>query len=219
MSRFDQESGETWFGADASSTARTEIDFARFVNRLRNQFSQIMIKPLQLQLALSLPELQDNRQFLEAISLQYQSYNLFEEMMELDLMAKRVEHIETMKNSMVDMDIEGNEIKFFSSEFLVKKYLKMSDADLRLNEKLKQEEIENLHLAGGENPDVEAMNDIQNEPDDNSFESNMDKLVDMIVERLEQRMINESKDSKKKSKKKVKKTEDEQLDNEIKEEE
>lgn len=219
LSRFDQESGETWFGADASSTARTEIDFARFVNRLRNQFSQIMIKPLQLQLALSLPELQDNRQFLEAISLQYQSYNLFEEMMELDLMAKRVEHIETMKNSMVDMDVEGNEIKFFSSEFLVKKYLKMSDADLRLNEKLKQEEIENLHLAGGENPDVEAMNDIQNEPDDNSFESNMDKLVDMIVERLEQRMINESKDSKKKSKKKVKKTEDEQLDNEIKEEE
>ena len=31
LSRFDQESGETWFGADASSVARTEIDFGRFV--------------------------------------------------------------------------------------------------------------------------------------------------------------------------------------------
>jgi hypothetical protein len=207
LSRFDQESGETWFGADASSTARIEIDFARFVNRLRNQFSQIMIKPLQLQLALSLPELQDNRQFLEAISLQYQSYNLFEEMMEIDLMQKRVEFIQTMKESMVDMDVEGNEIKFFSSEFLVKKYLKMSDADLKLNDKLKQEEIENLHLAGGESSDAAAMAEMA-EGNDNAFESNMDKLIDMIIERLEQRAINESKDEKikKTNKKKVEKT-------------
>ena len=158
-----------------------------------------MIKPLQLQLALSLPELQDNRQFLEAISLQFQSYNLFEEMMELDLMQKRVEHIQTMKESMVDMDQEGNEIKFFSSEFLVKKYLKMSDADLKLNDKLKQEEIENLNLAGGNSNNEEG-------PEDNAFESNIDKLVDMIVERLELRMINESKESSKDDKKKKKKT-------------
>jgi hypothetical protein len=115
LSRFDQESGETWFGSDATSVARTEIDFARFVTRLRNQFSQIIIKPLQLQLALSIPELQDNRQFLDAVSLQYKSYNLFEEMMDMELMQKRVDYIQTVKDSMVDMDVEGNEIKFFSS--------------------------------------------------------------------------------------------------------
>ena len=126
LSRFDQESGETWFGADATSVARVEIDFARFVTRLRNQFAQIIIKPLQLQLALSIPELQDNRQFLDAISLQYKSYNLFEEMMEQELATKRVEFIQNMKESMVDMDKEGNEIKFFSSKFLVQKYLKLS---------------------------------------------------------------------------------------------
>lgn len=148
LNRFDQESGETWFGADASSVARTEIDFARFVTRLRNQFSQIILKPLQLQLALSIPELQNNKQFLEAVSLQYKSYNLFEEMMDMELMQKRVEFIQTMKESMIDMDMEGNEIKFFSSKFLVQKYLKLSDADLELNAKLKQEEIEELNLAG-----------------------------------------------------------------------
>lgn len=151
LSRFDQESGETWFGTDPTSTARTEIDFARFVNRLRNQFAQIMIKPLQLSLALAIPELQENRQLLEAISLQFKSYNLFEEMMEMNLMQARVEHIQNMKDSMVDMDVEGNEIKYFSSEFLVKKYLKLSDADLNLNNRLKQEEIDKLNLAGGEN--------------------------------------------------------------------
>ena len=34
--------------------------------------------------------------------------------------------------------IKGNEIKFWSSEFLVKKYLHLSDADLALNKKLKE---------------------------------------------------------------------------------
>ena len=195
LNRFDQESGETWFGADATSVARTEIDFARFVTRLRNRFAQIMIKPLQIQLALSIPELQDNRQFLEAISLQYKSYNLFEEMMEQELATKRVEFIQTMKESMLDMDVNGNEIKFFSSKFLVQKYLKLSSADLELNDKMKQEEIEELHLAGGENSDEAAMG-----------ESVVDKIANMVVEKLMQKQniiteVTEKKPKKKKFKK------------------
>ena len=206
LSRFDQESGETWFGADATSVARTEIDFARYVNRLRNQFAQIILKPLKLQMALSIPELQDNKAFLEAISLQYKSYNLFEEMMEMELMQKRVEFIQNMKESMVDMDIEGNEIKYFSSKFLVQKYLKYSAEDIKLNKKLKEQEIEELNLAGGENSD----------PDTLQESIDYGKLADMIVERLaakenmvtevdgkekEDKNLKASKSSKKKSKK------------------
>lgn len=197
LSRFDQESGETWFGTDPSSVARIEIDFARLVNRLRNQFAQIMIKPLQLQLALSIPELQDNRQFLEAISLQFKSYNLFEEMMELDLTQKRCEFIQNMKDSMVDMSDDGNEVKFFSSKFLVQKYLKMSDADLKLNDKLKREEIEDLNLAGGDNSATDPMGDDmgmedkksgeEKSPQDifDSIEDMDDEMIQLLTEKLE----------------------------------
>ena len=150
LTRFDQESGEGWFGTDASSVARTEIDFGRYVTRLRNPFSQIILKPLCIQLVLDMPDLVDQKEFLDCIQLHYKSYNLFEEMMEMELMQKRVEFIQTMKDGMVDMDKEGNEIKFWSSEFLVKKYLHLSDSDISLNEKMKQEEIERLNLAGGE---------------------------------------------------------------------
>lgn len=150
LSRFDQDSGDTWFGADATSVMRTEIDFGRFVTRLRNIFSQIMIKPLQLQLAMSIPELQDNREILEAISLQFHSYNLFEEMLDIEIMAKRVDHIQTMKDSLVDMDANGNEVKFWSSKFLVQKYLKLSPQDIELNKKLKKEEEEEYALAGSD---------------------------------------------------------------------
>lgn len=148
LSRFDQESGETWFGADATSVARVEIDFARFVTRLRNIFAQILIKPLQLQLAVDHPELREQKEILEAISIQFKSYNTFEELMEMELMQKRVDFIQSMKESMVDMDTSGNEIKFFSSKFLVEKYLKLSPQDLTLNDKYKKEEIEELNLAG-----------------------------------------------------------------------
>lgn len=150
LSRFDQDSGETWFGADASNVARTEIDFSRFVTRMRNVFSQIMVKPLQLQLACDFPELQGNRELLEAVSLQYHSYNVFEELLEQELMAKRVDFIQNMKDALTDQDLDGNDVKFFSSRFLVTKYLKMTQADLDMNDKMKQDETEDMNLAGGE---------------------------------------------------------------------
>ena len=196
LNRFDQESGETWFGSDPTSVARTEIDFGRYVTRLRNVFSQIILKPLQLQLALSIPELQDNKQILEAISFQYKSYNLFEEMMEIELMNKRTEFIQTMKDSVVDMDKDGNEVKFFSSKFLVKKYLKLSDGDLALNDKLKQEEVEELNLAGGEGGEEAG------------FESLSKEDKKLILEVLKKRK-NKKKEPKKETKEESAKKEEE----------
>ena len=86
--------------------------------------------------------------------MQFKSYNLFEEMMEMELMQKRIDFITSVKESMIDMDVEGNEIKFFSFKFLVQKYLKLSSADIDLNDKYKKEEVEELNLAG--NPDHPA---------------------------------------------------------------
>ena len=110
--------------------------------------------------------------------------------MDMQLMQARVEYIQTVKDSMVDMDVDGNEIKFFSSKFLVQKYLKLSDADLKLNDKLKSEEIEELNLAGGDNGGDDA--------GDMGFESvaiDYDKLSNMIVEKLSQKAnLTEDKD-------------------------
>jgi hypothetical protein len=203
LTRFDQEGGETWFGADATSVARTEIDFGRYVTRLRNPFSQIILKPLQIQMCLDIPELQDQKEFLDCIQLHYKSYNLFEELMEMELMEKRVEFIQSMKDGMVDMDQEGNEIKFWSSEFLVKKYLHLSDADLALNKKLKQEEIERMNLAGGENTEEDGMSGFESlNPEDKKL------IVEMIQFAMKRAAVNEGKDPKK-PKKPAKKNENE----------
>ena len=139
-SRFDKESGVTWFGTDPTAALREEIDFARFIIRLRNTFAIIMLKPLRIQLALSFPDIKNDKRILNSVSLRWNSYNLFEEMMNIEVMTKRIEFIASMKDSLVETDSEGNDIPFFAMKFLIQKYLKMSEADLDLNEKLKLEE-------------------------------------------------------------------------------
>ena len=110
---------------------------------------------------MDVPELLEHREFLECVQMHYNSYNVFEEMMEIELMAKRVEHIQNMKESLVDMDADGNDVSFFSSKYLVKKYLKFSDQDIELNQKMKQEEIEELNLAGDEDNTAESLQSIK----------------------------------------------------------
>lgn len=192
LNRFDQENGETWFGTDASSYARTEMDFARFVHRLRNIFAQIMIKPLTLQLTLEVPALAENREFLEAISVHFKSNNLFEELMEMELMQKRVDFIQAMKDGLVDQDKEANEIKFFSSKFLVTKYLHLSDSDIELNDTMKQQEIEDLNLAGNESNDEMDMESLG--------EDELDKLI-MEANEVKKRLRNKKKSEKEAAKK------------------
>ena len=52
----------------------------------------------------------------------------------------KLEFIGTIKDSITVMNSEGEEEPYFCPKFLVQKYLKMSDADLELNEKYKLEE-------------------------------------------------------------------------------
>ena len=139
-SRFDKESQATWFGSDPTQALRDEIDFSRFVTRLRNTFAEILLKPIRIQLALSIPDIKNDKRILDSISLRFNSYNAFEEQMNIEVMTRRIEFIGTMKDSITITNDEGEEEPYFSPKFLVVKYLKMSEADLELNDKYKLEE-------------------------------------------------------------------------------
>lgn len=139
-SRFDKEQQATWFGSDPTQQLREEINFGRFVSRIRNSFAEMILKPLRIQLTLSIPDIKNDKRILDAVSLRWNSYNQFEEMANIEIMNKRVEFIGTMKDSLVITNEEGEEEPYFSPKFLIIKYLKMSEADLELNEKYKEEE-------------------------------------------------------------------------------
>lgn len=155
--RFDKEAQATWFGSDPTQTLRDEINFGRFVNRLRNVFAQIIIKPIQIQISLSIPELKNDKRILDAIILRYNSYNQFEEMMNIEIDTKRMEFISTLREAFMSTDAEGNEERYFSDKFLIMRYLKMSDSDLEWNEKCKLEEKQ---AKGDEESDEEGEDDM-----------------------------------------------------------
>jgi hypothetical protein len=116
---------------------------------------------------------------------------------------------------MVDMDQEGNEIKFWSSEFLVKKYLHLSDADLALNKKLKEEETERLKLAGADSANDGEQSWESLRPEDRKM------LLEMLAYAKKKAAVNEGEEDKDKKKKKTKKDEEqgEDTNNKKKEEE
>ena len=65
---------------------------------------------------------------------------MFVKMQEMEVLEKQINFIQTMKDGLIDTDAEMNEVKFFSSEFLVRRYLGLSSDDLKLNSKLKAKE-------------------------------------------------------------------------------
>ena len=190
-SRFDKDAQSTWFGSDPTQQLREEINFGRFVTRLRNVFAEIMLKPLRIQLALQIPDIKNDKRILDSISLRFNSYNQFEEMANIEIMSKRVEFIGTMKDSLTVTNDDGDEVPYFSPKFLIIKYLKMSEADLELNEKFKREEMlakkknkdedEGDEDSDSESEDDDMLGDSDNESEDDS-KSNDDNESDASEE-------------------------------------
>ena len=172
---------------------RDEINFGRFVSRLRNTFIQIILKPLRIQVALTVPDIKNDKRILDAISFRFNTYNQFSEMMDIEIMTKRVEFIGTMKDSLTITDSEGEEKPFFSPKFLIIKYLKMSEADLELNEKYKLEEklasqksgdSEEEGDEGGDDTDMMGGDDDTGGDDGGSSETETDGGGDLDSEML-----------------------------------
>lgn len=177
-SRFDKESGATWFGTDATQALRDEINFERFISRIRHTFSEIILKPLRIQILLNVPKLKNDENILSSISLKYYSYNQFQEMMEVEIDQKRMEHIQLLKDTFIDTDADGNEVPYFSNKFLLIRYLKMSQADLELNLKYKLEEQEEKSAL--------AEDDKEEEPGENTEEPDLDSEEDTSSDDAEQ---------------------------------
>lgn len=167
LGRFDKDAQATWFGSDPTAVLRDEINFGRFVNRLRATWSEIILKPLRIQVSLSIPDIKNDNRILDAISLRFNTYNQFTEMMEIEIDTKRAEFIQTMHDSLTTQDAEGNDVSFFSQKFLVLKYLKMSEADLELNKKyLLEEKFKKKSGNEEEEEDTGGADEEENAPED-----------------------------------------------------
>ena len=75
-------------------------------------------------------------------------------MKEIEILQKRLDFVTSMKDGLVETDANMNEIKYFSSEFLIQRFLGLNSDDLRLNKKMKEVEDEEKLAAAKKNAEV-----------------------------------------------------------------
>jgi len=129
-SRWEGQSGMGAFTLNAEGISREEIRYQKFIKRLRSAFSELINKPVRLQMYLDFPEISDDYKFKNAVGINYNNDNVFEEMKENELEAKRIAAFTAKKGIMND---DGT--PYYSTEYLVRKTLKLNEDEIESNKK------------------------------------------------------------------------------------
>ena len=138
LSRLDEQSGGGFAGLGRSQEiTRDELKFAKFIQRLRNKFSQMFTEALGLQLILKgICTSEEWNDFKELIIYDFKKDNNFTELRESELLQNRLQMV-----GMVDPYIG----KYFSHEFVKKKILQMTDEEISdMQKQMDQEDEQGL---------------------------------------------------------------------------
>ncbi len=152
IGRLEQDAGFQ-FGR-ATEVSRDEVKFQKFVDRLRQRFSYVILNALKTQLILKgIIAEEDWDEMSEELSIDYLKDNYFSELKEFEILKDRID---------VAGQLEGFvENGYYSKEWIRKNVFKQSDEDIdqidkqRAEEKKEADDGDLGDLGGGEEPQVE----------------------------------------------------------------
>lgn len=127
--RFDKENGGGNLINDSSDMTRDEIKFYNFINRLRANFKEIIVKPLKLQMLIEFPELKEDEVLMNQIDIIFNSNQVFEEWKKLNNLAKKAEIFGTL------VGIMNGEKPYFHIEYLIDNVFKLTPEEKAENQK------------------------------------------------------------------------------------
>ena len=146
----------------ATEISRDEVNFAKFVDRVRNKFSGLFIRALEKQLILkkiATPE--DWDQIKKYIRFRFLRDNYFAELKEMEILAERMNRLR---------DIDDYAGKYYSHLWIRKNVLKQSDEEIEeMNEQI-AEEMENPQY--NQQLMMQQMQQMQQEPEEISASDN-----------------------------------------------
>lgn len=148
LSRFD-EGGGNWNVSD-ESMQRDERRFASFIAGIMHRFGvNVILKPTWILMCLQNNNFIGDNEILNALSIGYNKYNQYQVQLELNTLLKRVEAIQRISQSLVrNIDMNDTQKTFWSSEYLIEKYLSLPKTELDKNASmLERENAKILKLA------------------------------------------------------------------------
>jgi len=130
VQRFEGDNGGGNVFTDAAEMTRDEAKFSNFVNRIRSNFRELLVKPLKLQMLVEFPELKDDEILLNQIDIDFISNQLFEEFKKLGNMSKK---IELLSGYIGIQKADGT--PYFHIDYLVDNVLKLSAEEKEENKR------------------------------------------------------------------------------------
>ena len=128
FSRFEKENGGGNIFSDASEMTRDEVKFSNFINRIRSNFKELIVKSLRLQMCMEFPELKDDEIFLNQIDISFNSNQIFEEWKKLANMEKR----SSILSSLLGIQTAEGQ-PYFHIEYLIDKVMKLTPEEKEEN--------------------------------------------------------------------------------------
>jgi len=109
---------------------RDEVKFSNFINRLRANFKELIVKPIKLQMLIEFPELKDDEIFTNQIDITFNSNQLFEEWKKIGNMEKKSGVLSTL------LGIQKPDGQpYFHIEYLMDHVFKLSQEEKEENKK------------------------------------------------------------------------------------
>lgn len=145
-SRYDEGGGRgaTSVLFQASGIPYDEIMFYRDINRLRNEFSNLLVKPLITEFIAKHPEFIEERGFKNKIGIKYNSSHLMEEAKKREIESKDLDHIQSLSRLQFP---DGTPV--FKISELLEKYWTGYDEELGARIKQREQSAEENASEGG----------------------------------------------------------------------
>lgn len=142
--RFDKENGGGNLINDSADMTRDEIKFYNFINRLRANFKELIVKPLKLQMLIEFPELKDDEVLVNQIDINFNSNQVFEEWKKLNNLAKKAEIFGTL------VGVMNGDKPYFHIEYLIDNVFKLTPEEKAENQKYWAKDAAGVAAGGAE---------------------------------------------------------------------
>jgi hypothetical protein len=143
----------------STEVTRDELKFNKFIEKLRNKFSQIFDDALKIQLSLKgICTVEEWEEFKEYITYDFKKDNNFTEMREAELLRERLSTL-----NMVDPYVG----RYFSAEWVKKNVLRLSEEEIQVIDKQIESEPERVDP----NQPQEQVDSEQYQPEDNTVDN------------------------------------------------
>ena len=151
--RFEKENGGGNVFTDASEMTRDEITFTNFVQRLRSNLKELIIKPLKLQMCMEFPELAEDEVFLNSIDIIFNSNQLFEKWKKMNNISKQIEVIQNVLS--LEVPVPGNAQErrpYLHPDFVIEKLFGglLTPEEIEENKQYWIKSDESMNAAGSE---------------------------------------------------------------------